>query len=109
MLSVSEIKWSKAEEAIAKQALQKAYEREINALIASVRDSASSITDLDDLWYLHDLLSTKRYQIDGKYVYDASSVVFDFAGLVKEGWLTLEDLKGLKSETLSKISALTRI
>ncbi len=109
ILQVSETTSSATAEKIAKQALQTAYERETSALIANVRDRADSITELDDLWYLHDLLSTKRYEIDGKYTYDASSVVFDFANLVKEGWLSLEDLKGLKPEMLSKISALARM
>lgn len=109
MLQISKIKGSQTEETIAKQALQKAQERETSALIASIRDRASSITELDDLWYLHDLLSTKRYEIDGKYVYNSSTIVFDFANLVKQGWLDLDELKGLKPEMLSKISALTRM
>lgn len=106
---MSDITSSETEEKIAKQALQTAYDRETSALIANIRDHADSITELEDLWYLHDLLSTKRYEIDGKYTYDASSIVFDFANLVKEGWLNLEDLQGLKPEMLSKISALARM
>ena len=109
MLEVSETKWSETEEKIAKQALQTAYDREASALIAHVRDRASSITELEDLWHVHDLLSTKRYEIDGKYVYNSSTMVFDFARLVKEGWLHLDELKGLKPEMLSKISALARM
>ena len=109
MLQVSETKWSETEEKIAKQALQIAYDRETSALIAHVRDRASSITELEDLWHVHDLLSTKRYEIDGKYVYNSSTMVFDFARLVKEGWLHLDELKGLKPEMLSKISALARM
>lgn len=109
MLQASETKWSEVEEKIAKQALQKAYERETTALIAYIRDRASSITELEDLWYLHDLLSSKRHEIDGKYHYDSMTVVFDFAKLVKEGWLSLDELKGLKSEIITKISALARM
>ena len=109
MLKVSKNQLSATEEKIAKQALQKAYEREISALMNDVRDRASSLNKIEDLWYLHDLLSTKRYEIDGKYVYDFSSIVFDFASLIKEKWLTLDDLQGLPSEMLSKISALTRM
>ena len=109
MVQVSETKWSETEEKIAKQALQTAYERETSTLIANIRDRASSITELEDLWYLHDLLSTKRYEIDGKYVYNYSTIVFDFARLVKEGWLLLDELKGLKPEKLSQISALARM
>ncbi len=109
MLQVSETKCSPTEENIAKQALQTAYKRETAALIDTIRERAGSITELEDLWYLHDLLSTKRHEIDGKYAYDSSTIVFDFARLVKEGWLHLDELKGLKPEMLSKISALTRM
>ena len=104
---MSKTQWSETEENIAKQAYQTAYKREISTLIANVRDR--SIAELEDLWDLHDLLSTKRYEIDGKYNYDSSTAVFDFARLIKEGWLSLDDLKGLKPELLSKISALVRI
>ena len=109
MLQESETKWSQTEEKIAKQALQTAYNREISALIAHIRDRASSLTELEDLWYLHDLLSTKRHEIDGKYVYNHSTIVFDFARLVQEGWLEIDELKGFKPEMLSKISALVRM
>jgi len=109
MLQDNKNQWSETEEAIAKQALQTACERETSALIANVRERAGSITKLEDLWYLHDLLSTKRYEIDGKYEYDSSTVVFDFSSLIKEKWLSLEDLEGLKPEMLSKISALARM
>lgn len=106
---MSKIQWSEAETKIIKQAFQTAYQRETSTLIANVRDRAGSITKLEDLWQLHDLLSTKRYEIDGKYDYNSSSVVFDFANLIKEGWLSVDDLQGLQPKTLSKISALLRM
>ena len=109
MLQVSETKCSETEEKIAKQALQLACQRETSALISTIRDRASNLSKLEDLWYLHDLLSTKRYEIDGKYVYNNSTMVFDFALLVKEGWMHLDELEGLKPEMISKISALARM
>ena len=109
MLETSKHKLSVREETIAQQALKQAYEREISALMTHVRDRANSITKIEDLWYLHDLLSTKRFEIDGKYTYDFATFVFDCARLVQEGWLKIEDLQGLPSTTLSKISALARM
>ena len=109
MLEVNQNQLSATEEKIAQQALQKAHEREIFTLINNVRDRADSLNEIEDLWDLHDLLSTKRYEIDGKYAYNSSSIVFDLAHLVKEKWLTLEDLQDLPSEMLSKISALARM
>lgn len=106
---MSKIQWSETENKIAQQAFQTAYQRETSTLIANVRDRSATITELQDLWYLHDLLSTKRYEIDGKYSYDPDSAVFDLANFIKEGWLSLDDLQGLNSEVLSKISALLRM
>lgn len=106
---MSKIQLSETENKIAQQAFQTAYQRETSSLINNIRDRASSISQLEDLWYLHDLLSTKRYEIDGKYEYNASTVVFDFAKFIEEGWLSLEDLKGLNSGILSKVSALLRM
>jgi len=109
VLQVSKIQLSETETKIVQQAFQTAYQRETSALITYVRDRSANITELDDLWEIHDLLSSKRYEIDGKYEFNDSTFVFDFASLVKEGWLTLEDLKGLNKGILSKISALTRM
>jgi hypothetical protein len=109
MLEVSKNKFSAIEENIAQEALQTAHKREVSALVSQVRDRANTITELEDLWYLHDLLSTKRYEIDGKYVYNRSTLVFDFARLVQEGWLDLDDLSGFPAAMLSKISALARM
>ena len=100
---------AKTEETIAKKVLNLAYQRETSTLIATVRDRSSSLTELDDLWYLHDLLSSKRYEIEGKYEYNASTFVFDLAQLVKEGWLNLDELKDFQPEVRSKISALARM
>ncbi|MDJ0650980.1 MAG: hypothetical protein QNJ60_19990 [Xenococcaceae cyanobacterium MO_188.B19] len=109
MLKTNEVTYSEKQEKIAKQALNTAYQRETSALITAIRERASSIKELQDLWYLHDLLSTKRHEIDGKYAYNSSTIVFDFARLVKEGWLNLDELKQLKPEMVSKISALARM
>ena len=109
MLQVSKIQLSETETNIVQQAFQTAYQRETSALINYVRDRSTNIKELDDLWELHDLLSSKRYEIDGKYEFNDSTFVFDFASLIKEGWLNREDLKGLDASILSKISALTRM
>jgi hypothetical protein len=63
-MTVSE--WSTMEEQIAQEAFKIAYEREIEALMQEVRDKASSITQINDLWNLHDFLSARRHDIDGK-------------------------------------------
>jgi TPP-dependent pyruvate/acetoin dehydrogenase alpha subunit len=108
-MQVSETEWSTAEKQIAHDAFEKAYQRETSTLIEVVRQRASGISELDDMWQLHDFLSARRHELDGKYDYRDSVLIFVFAGLVKEGWLSLDDLHGLKADKLAKISALTRM
>ena len=108
-MQVSEAEWTDTEKNIARTAFDKAHEREIEALIKRVREEASTIVELSNLWQLHDFLSAKRYEIEGKYDYQYSALLFVFAGLVKEGWIHLNELEGLNQDKLSKVSALARM
>lgn len=109
MMQVNDGDWSKNEKKIAQAAFDKAYEREIKALIEDVRERASVIAAIDDMWRLHDFLSARRHDIDGKYDYRYSVLIFVFARLVKEGWLHLDELKGLDTDKLTKVAALARM
>ena len=108
-MQVNSISWSETEEKIAHKAFDKAYEREINALLEQVRSQASKITEIEQMWRLHDFLSARRHDIDGKYDYRYSALIFVFARLLKEKWLDMSDLEGLEREKLKKIAALTRM
>jgi hypothetical protein len=81
----------------------------MTALLEAVRERSSSIVELEDIWHLNDLLNAKRHELDGKYEYEYSALIFVFAKLVKEGWLTIDELEGLESEKRAKISALARM
>lgn len=109
MIQVIEIEWSQTEKKIARQAFDKAYDREIRALIKEVQQQASQISELKNLWLLHDFLSARRHEIDGKYDYRDSSLVFVFASLIKEGWLNVDELEGLNPDKRAKIVALSRM
>jgi len=108
-MQVSDVEWSQAEKKVAQEAFKIAYDREINALVKKVREEATVIAELNDLWRLHDFLSAKRHDIEGKYDYRYSVLIFVFAKLVKEGWLYLHELEGLETDKLTKIKALTRM
>lgn len=101
--------WTIVEQEAAQEAFNKAYERETTALLQAVRAKASSLAALDDLWQLNDFLSARRHELDGKYDYDSSVLLFVFASLVKDGWLKIDELQSLSRDKLAKISALTRI
>lgn len=99
--------WTATEKTIAKAAFETAHKREVIALLKQVRTEVNEIVELEDLWRLHDFLSAKRHEIDGKYDYNYSVLLFVFAELVRDGWLQLDELKDLDKDKLAKIAALT--
>ncbi|MGF1478070.1 MAG: hypothetical protein ACFB4I_01070 [Cyanophyceae cyanobacterium] len=105
----SEIRWSEAEKRAAQEVFEKAYSREITALIQEINEKASVIAELDDVWRLHDYLSARRHEIDGKYDYSYSALLFVFAKLLKQGWLHLNELEALDKDKRVKIAALSRM
>lgn len=109
MLMVSEVEWSNAEREIAHKALETAFQRESDMMVSLIREQSGKISCLDDLWKLHDFLSARRHDIDGKYDDSQSMFVFVFARLIKEGWLTLDELDGLDRAKVSKVSLMTRM
>lgn len=106
---VTDIEWSEIEQAVASEALEKAYNREIQTLIADIRGKVDNLQSVEDLWQLHDILSIRRHALDGKYDDRSNALLFVFAQLLQEDLLTLDDLAGLSSAKLQKISALTRM
>jgi len=106
-MELKDSNWSELEKKVAKSALDKSRKRESAALIEMVRNRAKEITKLDDLWYLHDFLSARRYDLDGKYDEEGLGFIFVLAGLVKDSWLDSADLEGLETDKLKKIKALT--
>ncbi|MBD2083056.1 hypothetical protein [Leptolyngbya sp. FACHB-17] len=108
-MQVSDIQWSETEKEISRSAFDRAYQREIDTLIQTVTAKAKTIADVSDVWQLHDFLSAKRHEIDGKYDERYSGLIFVFARLVREQWLSIDELEGLEAEKLAKISALVKM
>jgi hypothetical protein len=95
--------WSKKEKAIAKRAFEKAYEKECKDLIEKIQKRASVAKGLPDIWRLHEFLTKKIKEIDGKYDYRYSMLILVFARLMKEGWITVDEIEGLSEGKFSKI------
>jgi hypothetical protein len=105
----SESGWTEIEQKVARFAFEQAYKREIEALISQVRHKIDTLDELDDIWQLHDFLSARRYEVEGKYDFKYSILLFIFAGLIKDGWLQLNELEGLDEAKLAKVAALSRM
>jgi hypothetical protein len=59
--------WSDSEQAIARSAFQKAYERAVAQLAAAVQAQASALSTVESIWALHDFLSIERHTMEGRF------------------------------------------
>ena len=89
--------WTDQEQAIAKQAFDKAYGRAISQLTETLRERVMALQGAEDLWQLHDFLSIQRHSIEGH---------FDFR--LDGKFLNLDELSGLEVEKIAKITAMSR-
>jgi hypothetical protein len=93
-----EFTWSAGEKKAARAAFDLALAREMK----SIRQKAEAIlqNSREDraVWQLHDFLSEKRREIDQKYDYRYSVLMWVFSRLVSEGWLTEGELSGIGAE-----------
>jgi hypothetical protein len=113
MKNLRDIQWSKTEKRVARKAFDKAYKKECASitrqglkLLDSVKDS---VKEPNDVWKVHDLLTTKREEVDRKYDYRYSVLILVFSTLIKEGWLKIEDLAGLSDEKLVRIKTICNL
>ena len=97
--SIRDLKWSPAEKKIARQAFDRALQREFEAVIRETKRLAAAIQQPDDLWELEDYLRQRRKAIDSRY----SVLLFVFADLIRTGRLREEELQGLHDEKLTII------
>ena len=106
---MNEISWSKKEKGIARHIFKRAYERECIELINKVKDLAGMIETPEDMWELHDFLSEKRKETDGKYDYRFSVMIFVLGRLLSEGWITFDDFEGLTNDKIEKIKEFAKL
>jgi hypothetical protein len=100
--------WTEAEQVVARAAFERAYERAVEQLVAAVQVKASALSSAETLWQLHDFLSIERHTMEGRFDFRIDGILFVFASLVKDSLLQIDELAGLDSEKLAKISAMAR-
>ncbi|MGB3765770.1 MAG: hypothetical protein WA947_04370 [Phormidesmis sp.] len=105
----ADVQWSLEEKKVAQALLKRAYEREVESLIKNIQENTSLISHVEDVWQLHDYLSAKRHEIDGKYDDRESFLMFTLSRLIKDGLVEASELSELSSEKQSKVRILTRM
>jgi len=100
--------WSAEEQDVARNAFDVAYDRAIQQLVSSIQERSGKLDSAESLWELHDFLSIQRHTIEGRFSFGIDGILFVLASFVKDDLLQLEELAGLQSEKLAKVSAMAR-
>jgi photoprotection regulator FRP-like protein len=103
-----DLSWSPAEKKAARAAFERARAREAAALVELVRAKARAVAGLDDVWALAELIEERRSEMQEHYDYRYSVLPIVFANLIRDGWLSLDELAGLgddKREFIERIIA----
>ena len=106
---MNNLEWSKAEKQAARRAYAAAYERECRAIRAKLVQMLEAESDIRQIWRIHDFLSKQRRETDDKYDYRYSVLIWVFARLLREGWITEADLSGLREDKMQKIKHLASL
>jgi hypothetical protein len=104
--SIRDLRWSAAEKKVARQSFDRALHREFGAVIHETQRRAAAIKQPSNLWDLEDYLRERRKDIDARYDYRYSVLLFVFADLISTGRLREEELHGLSEDKLDHIRAL---
>ena len=109
MRGLRALKWSSREKKIARQAFERAYQRECGAIRERVSAMLAELANANDVWRVRDFLSEKRRGVEEKYDYRYSVLIFVFARLLREGWLDEPELDGLQEDKISAIKEMANL
>ncbi|MFM7362178.1 MAG: hypothetical protein ACKO6F_00985 [Cyanobium sp.] len=99
--------WTEQEQAVAREAFDRAYARAVLVLIEKVKQQSESLESAEMLWQLHDFLSIERHTMEGRFDFRLNGILFVFASLVKDGLLNMDELSGLADDKRAKITAMS--
>lgn len=103
------VKWSEAEKKLSRRIFEAALEAELNEILAEFRLKAAAAATAEAMWALEEYLAHKRREVEGKYDYRYSQLLFVFGRLVREGRVQEEQLSGLSPEKLSYIQRMQQL
>jgi hypothetical protein len=104
-----DLKWSTGEKKIAQAAFDAAQDRERRSIRLEIEGMLQRAENHRVIWDIHDYLNEKRRELDQKYDYRYSQLIMVFGILLRQGWLSENDLAGLSAEKLEAIRRISSV
>jgi flagellar biosynthesis/type III secretory pathway ATPase len=102
-------KWSKSEKKVASRVFEAALQAELAEIMADFKTRAAAAAEPDDMWSIEEYLRGKRREIDRKYDYRYSQLLWVFGRLLREGRIQEDQLAGIAEEKLSYIRSMASL
>lgn len=93
-----DLKWSHAEKALSRKLFEQALHAELAATLAELKAKAAAAREPDDMWAIEEFLAARRRDIDRKYDYRYSQLIFVFGVLLRESRIEAAQLAGLSPD-----------
>jgi hypothetical protein len=81
---VHDLKWSDSEKKLSRRVFQAAVATELEETIADFKRRAAAVSAPEEMWDLEEYLRSRRIDIDRKYDYRYSQLIFVFGHLLRE-------------------------
>jgi hypothetical protein len=97
------LKWSESEKKLSRSVYDAALKAELAEILAEFKLKAVSVSTVEEMWDVEEYLVHQRREIDSKYDYRYSQLLFVFGRLIREGRVLAAQLSGLSPEKLDCI------
>ncbi len=97
--------WSDREKKLARRVFDAALVAELADVMADFKARAAAAAKPDDMWSIQEHLHRKRREIDEKYDYRYSQLLFVFGRLIREGRIQEAELNGLSDDSWTSSAA----
>ena len=101
--------WSESEKKLARRVFEAALTSELAEAISDFKVRAASVVAPDELWEIERHLRRKRLEIDRKYDYRYSQLIWVFGTLLREGRIQEAQLAGLSEEKRVGIASIASL
>ena len=104
-----DLKWSSSEKALSRKIYDLALATELTETLAKFKARAASAEKIEEMWELREYLETRQREIDAKYDYRYSQLIFVFGQLLRESRIQEEQLAGLSEDKLALIKRIAEM
>jgi Photoprotection regulator fluorescence recovery protein len=104
-----DLSWSNAEKALSRKLFEQALDAELAETLAEFKAKAAMAGKPEEMWAIHDYLGGRRRDIDAKYDYRYSQLIFVFGALLRESRIREPQLAGLSQDKQAMIKRIASL